>query len=54
MWFNTYLDNMLLKFELNCRDQNIQTFELFHTQKKKFFKIIDAILQDVSAAETII
>ena len=54
--FDSYLDHMLAKFEPNCIVQNVQKFELFDKKieflKTIFDKSVDAILKDVSVAET--
>ena len=56
--FDTYLDHILVKIEPKCMVQNLQNFELLNKnlnlkKKKHFWKRVDAILQDVSEAETI-
>ena len=55
--FDTYLHNMLAKFEPNRMVQNVQNFEGFFLKKKMilsnhFWQSVDALLQDVSVAET--
>ena len=55
--FDTYLDFMLTKFEVNRMVQNVQYVELFDkipSFKKTFLTNVDAILQDVSIPETIV
>ena len=55
--FGTYLDNMLPKFEPHRMIQNVQNFELFTKTDSflnHFCQSAAAILQDVSAAETIV
>ena len=57
--FGKYLDHMLVEFEQNCMVQTTQNFKLFDPPKKWFLKTIfwqsfDAILKDVSVAETIV
>ena len=52
---------MLVKFDKNCMVQTTRNFELFDQKKKKkrifynhFWQRVDAILEDVSAAEIIV
>ena len=55
--FDKYLDHMLVKLEQNRMVHNIQNFELFDKNSGLFtpFLIsVDAICEDVSAAETIV
>ena len=54
--FDTYLDHMLTKFEPNRMVRDVQKFELFEKKKRvqrPFRQSVDAILQNVSVAETI-
>ena len=48
---DTYLDNMLTKFEVNRIVRKIQNMELF---VKTILENVDAIFQDVSVPKTIV
>ena len=54
--FDTYFDHMLVKFEQNCMVQTTRNFEILDKKrvflKKQFWQSVDAILEDVSVAET--
>ena len=57
--FDTYLDHMLAKFKPNRNVLNVQNVDVFSLTKTGIFETIhwqsvDAILQDVSVAETIV
>ena len=54
-----YLDHMLVKFEQNCMVQTTRNLNFLTKKKNGFLKNIfkqsvDAILEDVSVAETIV
>ena len=57
-FFKKCLYYMLVEFEQNRMVQTTRNFELFDKKsgflKKHFWQSIDAILEDVSAAETIV
>ena len=53
----SYLDHVLAKFEPNHTFRNVQNYELFDKSQcpqSHFWQGVDAILQDVSVAETIL
>ena len=52
---------MLVKFEQNCMVQTTRNYEFFFKQQKKnrffknyFWQSVDAILEEISVAETIV
>ena len=52
-----FLYHVLVKFEQNRMIQTTQNFELFdrnNLKKKHFWQNVEAILEDVSVAETIV
>ena len=57
--FDKYLDHMLVKFEQNRMVQITRNLELFAKKKNQvyenhFWQSVDAILENVSVAETIV
>ena len=53
--FDTYLYHMLVKFEQNRMVRTTQNFALFWQKRvNHFWQSIDAILENVSVAETIV
>ena len=57
-FFDTYFNHMLEKFELNRMVWNVQNFKLLDKKKEvfwiHFWQSVDAILQEVSEAETFV
>ena len=56
-YINTYLDHMVAKFEPNRMLWNVQNFDIFNKRplkKKTFLTSVDATLQDISVAKTIV